>query len=73
MECIEPFEKYTDRYDSWFDRHKAVYESELMALSELLVHTGTGMEVGVGTGRFAVPLGIKTGIDPSIRDAELCK
>lgn len=26
---------------------------------------GKGLEIGVGTGRFAVPLGIGTGIDPS--------
>ena len=32
-----------------------------------------GMEVGVGAGRFAVPLGIRWGIDPSIRMAEMAK
>ncbi len=67
MARIYPFEKYTERYDNWFDRHEAVYQSELSALREIMVHTESGMEVGVGTGRFAVPLGIETGIDPSMQ------
>jgi SAM-dependent methyltransferase len=28
---------------------------------------GAGLEVGVGTGKFAGPLGVKTGVDPSRR------
>lgn len=27
---------------------------------------GLGLEIGVGTGRFAVPLGVKVGVDPSM-------
>lgn len=67
MARIYPFEKYTERYDNWFDKHEAVYKSELMALGELMVYPGSGMEVGVGTGRFAIPLDIETGIDPSMQ------
>ena len=33
----------------------------------------TGLEVGVGSGRFAVPLGIHWGIDPSQRLAVMAK
>lgn len=28
-------------------------------------YSGNGLEVGIGTGRFAIPLGITTGIEPS--------
>jgi ubiquinone/menaquinone biosynthesis C-methylase UbiE len=31
----------------------------------VLPDTGEGLEVGVGTGRFAAPLGIEHGVDPS--------
>jgi SAM-dependent methyltransferase len=39
--------------------------SELLAVRALLPLDGQGLEVGVGTGRFAGPLGIKFGIDPA--------
>jgi len=32
-----------------------------------------GIEIGVGSGRFAVPLGIKTGVDPSPRMREIAQ
>jgi SAM-dependent methyltransferase len=34
---------------------------------------GLGLEVGVGTGRFAGPLGIKTGVEPSKRMADIAR
>ena len=34
-------------------------------LRDVVPHTGRGLEVGAGSGRFAVPLGICCGIDPS--------
>lgn len=60
-----PFEAHTQRYESWFDRHPSVYRSEVRALGEFLPGPGIGLEIGVGTGRFAVPLGIAIGVDPS--------
>jgi len=42
-----------------------VYEAELKAVKSLLPEGRRGMEVGVGTGRFAVPFGIEVGIEPS--------
>ena len=65
MGKVESFEKNVDRYEAWFDRHQAAYESELEALRVLLPKSGEGLEVGVGTGRFAAPLGIRVGVDPS--------
>ncbi|MGC9324158.1 MAG: class I SAM-dependent methyltransferase [Desulfomonilia bacterium] len=32
-----------------------------------------GVEVGVGSGRFAAPLGVRIGVEPSIRMSELAK
>lgn len=65
MVRVEPFEKNVDRYEAWFDRNRAAYESELEALRALLPKSGEGLEVGVGTGRFAAPLGVRVGVDPS--------
>jgi ubiquinone/menaquinone biosynthesis C-methylase UbiE len=65
MPKIEPFEKFTTQYEDWFEKNKFVYESELQAVRNLIPETGEGIEIGVGSGRFAVPLGIKFGIEPS--------
>jgi SAM-dependent methyltransferase len=62
---VESFEKNVDRYEAWFDRNRSAYESELEALRALLPKSGEGLEVGVGTGRFAAPLGVRVGVDPS--------
>ena len=67
MPRIEPFEKYSGKYENWFERNKFAYESEIQAIKELLPRGKKGIEIGVGSGRFAVPLGIKTGVDPSPR------
>ena len=53
-----------DRYDDWFDRHAAAYQSELRALRALWPDDGDGLKVGVGTVHFAAPLGIEHGVDP---------
>ena len=60
-----PFEAYHSRYEAWFQRYVAVYYSELLAVHALLPWHGLGIEIGVGTGRFAYPLGIRVGLDPS--------
>jgi SAM-dependent methyltransferase len=60
-----PFEAYHDRYEAWFQRHPAAYYSELLAVHARLPWHGLGVEIGVGTGRFAAPLGIRVGLDPS--------
>jgi SAM-dependent methyltransferase len=65
MARIAPFEAHPGRYDSWFQRHRAAYQSELLAVRALLPRGGRGVEIGVGTGRFATPLGICWGLDPS--------
>lgn len=60
-----PFDTHHERYERWFDTHQAAYVSELLALRALVPREGRGLEVGVGTGRFAGPLGIAVGVDPS--------
>ena len=67
MARIEPFEKYSEKYEDWFEKNKFVYESEIQAIKELFPKVKKSIEIGVGSGRFAVPLGIKTGVDPSPR------
>ena len=65
MPKVESFEKNVDKYEAWFDRNRAAYASELEAVRALLPKSGKGLEVGVGTGRFAAPLGIRVGVDPA--------
>jgi len=59
------FDRYYKRYDAWYDKHKFAYLSELEALKRVLPKRGKGLEIGVGTGRFASALGIGYGIEPS--------
>jgi SAM-dependent methyltransferase len=63
---VEPFVRHHQRYDEWFARHEAAYLSELLAVRALLPWRGRGLEIGVGTARFAAPLGVEFGIDPAL-------
>ena len=65
MSRTAPFEIDHLRYDTWFIRHAAAYQSELLAVRALLPWRGLGLSIGVGTGRFAGPLGVRVGIDPA--------
>ena len=65
MPRTAPFEAHHRRYDDWFVRHAAAYQSELLAVRALLPWRGLGLAIGVGTGRFAAPLGVQVGIDPA--------
>ena len=65
MPKISPFDKHADQYEEWFEKNRWVYEAELRAVKELIPTGKHGVEVGVGTGRFAEPLGIKVGVEPS--------
>lgn len=58
------FDKYFERYETWYRKNRTIVENELKAL-ELLKPDGLGLEIGVGTGYFAEKLGIQVGIDPS--------
>jgi SAM-dependent methyltransferase len=69
----EPFDQHADRYDRWFEEHAPAYESELQAVRALLPEYDRALEVGVGTGRFAGPLGITIGVEPSRPMADLAR
>ena len=73
MPHTEPFDRHADAYDAWFDRNDAAYRSELEAVRALLPRWTRAVEVGVGTGRFAAPLGIELGVEPSRPMAELAR
>ncbi|MBN1769706.1 MAG: methyltransferase domain-containing protein [Deltaproteobacteria bacterium] len=59
------FDRNTAAYESWFERHPRAYAAELRAVGDALPRNGRLLEVGVGSGRFAVPLGIRLGVEPS--------
>lgn len=59
------FDRYYKKYDAWYEKSPSLYLSELAALKKVVPARGKGLEIGVGTGRFAVPLKIRYGIDPS--------
>lgn len=65
MPKTDPFDNYSDEYEEWFERNKNVYKSELKAVKNFISENEKGLEIGIGTGRFAKPLGIETGIEPS--------
>ncbi|NJB70399.1 ubiquinone/menaquinone biosynthesis C-methylase UbiE [Saonia flava] len=64
----EIFNQNVEEYEAWYQDYHEVYMSEITALKEQfqkLPENIQGIEVGLGTGRFSVPLGIKEGIEPS--------
>ena len=73
MAKVEPFEEHALQYEDWFVRNEFVYQSELQAVKAQLPERGSGVEIGVGSGRFAAPLGIKVGIDPSTKMREIAR
>lgn len=71
-EQVRIFEDNWKHYDEWFDRHQKIYQSEIKALRKILP-SGLGLEVGVGTGRFASALSVQFGLDPSFNMLKLSK
>ncbi len=71
MPKIEPFEQYSEAYDQWFEKNPDAYQAELKLIRELLPDQPEveGLEVGVGSGKFAAPLGINVGVEPSAQMA----
>lgn len=65
MAKIAPFEDFSEQYDDWFVKHNDKYQAELRALKYFIPTDENGLEIGVGSGKFAAPLGIKTGVEPS--------
>jgi ubiquinone/menaquinone biosynthesis C-methylase UbiE len=68
-----PFDAVVKEYDQWFDDNRYTFLSELEAIRFFLPKQGEGVEIGAGTGRFAMELRIKYGIEPSGNMAALAK
>ena len=61
------------KYDAWYDKNRFAFLSELEAVKKALPSGKRGLEIGVGTGRFAASLGITMGIDPSRNMLEIAQ
>ena len=62
------FENYAEEYDMWYDENKEIYKLEVETIRKYIPkpeEEKKGLEIGVGTGRFAEKLGIKYGLEPS--------
>src|SRR6056297_370813 len=73
MATTAVFDEHVSQYEQWYEDHPEVYQSEILALQEQFLEMPQnirGIEVGLGTGRFSEPLGIKEGIEPSVEMAK---
>ncbi len=68
-----PFDESAIAYDQWFEEHENAYKSELLAIKQFIPEGKYGLEVGVGTGRFAAKFGIQKAVEPAPRMAEIAK
>lgn len=60
-----PFDSLVSEYESWFVQNKTLFQSELLALKQVIPIGEKDIEIGIGSGIFAEQLGIHFGIDPS--------
>jgi ubiquinone/menaquinone biosynthesis C-methylase UbiE len=70
------FDFLTEKYDVWYDSEdgRPLYESELLCLKKLVERApAIILEIGVGTGRFAMHFPGVTGVDPSLNSLQIAK
>jgi ubiquinone/menaquinone biosynthesis C-methylase UbiE len=70
------FDILTDKYDAWYDSDdgKPLYESELKCLRPMVESSPPPiLEIGVGTGRFAMHFSSVTGLDPSLNSLRMAE
>jgi SAM-dependent methyltransferase len=68
------FNENVPAYEAWYTKYNEVYLSEVAALQEQLLKLPEnikGVEIGIGTGKFAHQLGIKEGVEPASEMAAL--
>ena len=65
MPETEAFDNHLKEYERWFVDNHYVFQSELNAVRKAIPLGKKGVEIGIGSGIFAQPLGITTGIEPS--------
>lgn len=73
MPKFQPFQQYTHEYERWFEKNENIYAAELQTVQNLIPKGLNGVEVGVGTGRFALPLGIRVGVEPADNMAQIAR
>jgi ubiquinone/menaquinone biosynthesis C-methylase UbiE len=76
MNQVNIFNENVEAYESWYEKHPEVYLSEVAALKEQflkLPENIRGLEVGIGTGKFAKVLGIKEGVEPANEMASIAR
>jgi SAM-dependent methyltransferase len=59
------FDRDADAYEAWYEQHKDIFDAEVGELKKLVAETKNGVEIGMGSGRFADALGIREGVEPS--------
>ena len=67
------FNEYSVDYDNWYTENQNIYTSELNAIKNFISLGLYGVEIGVGTGRFAKPLDIGIGVEPSDNMAQIAQ
>jgi len=65
MAKTKVFDENLNEYEKWFIINEFVYKSELQAVQKAIPENKKGIEIGIGSGLFAKPLGIVEGIEPS--------
>lgn len=73
MSKTKPFDQFTLQYEDWFERNQYAFASELRAIKAQLPTSDNGLEIDVGSGQFAEPLGIKIGLEPSRKMREIAQ
>ena len=74
MAKIKAFANYSKEYDEWFDNNSELYNAELCLIKSMTESDyKRSLEIGVGTGKFAVPLNIKIGVEPCPQMAHKAK
>ncbi|MCF6148729.1 MAG: class I SAM-dependent methyltransferase [Candidatus Kuenenia sp.] len=70
------FDTLTDKYDAWYDSEdgRPLYETELRCLNPMVEDSpGPILEIGVGTGRFAMHFPDVIGIDSSLNALKMAE
>ncbi len=72
---MNPFDSLAEKYDRWYEAPfgSSAYRLEVKCLGSLMGNFDRGLEIGVGTGRFASALGVEFGVDPSYDMLALAK
>jgi ubiquinone/menaquinone biosynthesis C-methylase UbiE len=68
-----PFNIYTEEYEEWFKENENTFQSELLAIRQVVPIGKKGIEIDIGSGIFAEQLDIKFGIDPSEKMLDLAR